>query len=402
MIKLSVIGVILFFSIAVSAQSAKSPISELKQIGQQMQQHSFVKYAYEIDHHRSYSDQAAPTKGVICFTDNKSDTIIGMKFRTDQKWEAQSYEQIYDGRFIYSLIKADSAVIKAPLINFENGHGTEYPVLELSYCAIKLFLTNPNLESEVSSLVKKDTIVNAQSCISYSFICNEQFVSTHKQFAKNNTAIELIVSKADLLPVYYSNKTSFKSGNKIETNFDEVKFFAYSFDDTSYPDSFFESESIPSYYDWTKWKFLNKTLALNTSAPQWTLPLLTGDSVSLNDYKGKYVLLDFWYIGCGSCIKSIPQLNALHTKYQNSGLNVLGVNCLTNNKDKIKRYCEIQNMKYPNVWNGEELSKSYRINAAPIFYLINPQGTIVYTQYGYSDHLIENVDEIIRKMPLTR
>ncbi|WP_185957597.1 hypothetical protein [Saccharicrinis carchari] len=66
------------------------------------------------------------------------------------------------------------------------------------------------------------------------------------------------------------------------------------FKDTHAP-SRFEADSIPVYYDWTKMKFLNKTLAKNKSAPEWKLAALAGDTISLKDYRGKYLLLHFLF-----------------------------------------------------------------------------------------------------------
>ncbi len=396
--KLHFIGIAVLLIYTSCTHKSESPIQELKHIGQEMQRKSFVEYSYKINRYTSYSGEWPTIQGTISFKENRSDTIIGMKFRSLEKIEDQFFEEIYDGKYVYDLIKADSSVLKAPLIHFKNGHGTEYPNLELSYCAIKLFLTNPKLESEIDSLIRHDTIVNSQSCISYSFVANQKFVSTHKQFSKHNKHVELIFSKESLLPVYYSQKMNFKSGSNTASTLEEAKFGSYSFNN-KYPASSFESESIPAYYDWTSKKYMNNTLALNSPAPDWTLPSTTGDSISLKDFRGKYVLLDFWFIGCGGCLQSIPDLNSLQLKLDKKTLSVLGINCLSNDITKIKSYCTNQNMHYPNAWNGDCISESYKINAAPIFYLINPQGKIVYAQYGHDSNLKETVEKIIKENP---
>ena len=52
---------------------------------------------------------------------------------------------------------------------------------------------------------------------------------------------------------------------------------------------------------------------------------LDGSELSLSDYKGKVVLLNFWGTWCGPCIREIPDFNNLHKKYQKNGLEIVGV-----------------------------------------------------------------------------
>jgi len=393
-----IFAISLLFLLLSCSQNKKSPLEELLEIGHAMSKHSAIKYSYEINSKTSYSGQNPTQRGIIYFKKNIADTTIGMKYKYITKFAGQNIEIIYDGNYLYTLMKMDSIATKRPLNDFSDGHCTTYPELELSYCAINLFLTDPNIENEIDSLVKIDTLINKKPCTKYSFVANERFLSTHKNYSKNDVNVELIVNNTNLLPAYYSQKENFKSGNQTYTNFSEVKFSRYSFED-NYPTSFFEIESIPSFYNWTKLEYLNQTLPINNLAPKWTLPNIEGDSISLSDYKGKYLLLDFWFIGCGACIQSIPLVNELQNKFNNGRLSVVGINCLSNDVEKIKSFCANQNMNYPNAWNGDSISEAYGINGAPIFYLISPDGHIVYTQFGHDKKMIEKVESIIKKTP---
>ncbi len=75
-----------------------------------------------------------------------------------------------------------------------------------------------------------------------------------------------------------------------------------------------------------------------------------------------------------------PCINELQRKFTEEFLSVIGVNCFSNQKEKIKNYCDSNNMDYINVWNGDLISKDYKVDAAPIFYLIDKEGNIVYRQ----------------------
>ena len=118
--------------------------------------------------------------------------------------------------------------------------------------------------------------------------------------------------------------------------------------------------------------------------------------MALSSLHGKYVLLDFWFIGCGACVQSIPTLNTLMEKYDPSRFEVIGVNCYSKDQEAIQKYCLNNGMNYRNVWMGDLITDVYKINAAPIFYLIDPEGTIVYSKIGHDEKaLLANVERLI-------
>ena len=61
------------------------------------------------------------------------------------------------------------------------------------------------------------------------------------------------------------------------------------------------------------------------AAPDFSLPDLSGNKVTLQQYRGNVVILDFWAIWCVPCLKSIPQMVQIQEKYKDKGLVVLGI-----------------------------------------------------------------------------
>ena len=75
---------------------------------------------------------------------------------------------------------------------------------------------------------------------------------------------------------------------------------------------------------------------------------------------------------------------------------MIGINCYTNDPEKIEAYCADLNMQYRNVWNGESICADYMIKGAPIFYLINKDGQVVYSQIGHDEkRLTDNIEKIL-------
>ncbi|TAJ08070.1 TlpA family protein disulfide reductase [Marinilabiliaceae bacterium JC017] len=394
--KRSILFVIGLLLVCGCTQESRTPLEELKMIGVTMKQHSHVEYSYRSKKYRSYTGDTVSRSGKVYFEANPNDTLLGMNFYHKSK----HYDNFYNGNYIINMEPKDSIVFKKPLCDYEGGHMTVYPFLELSYGAIQLFLTDKMLDSQIDSLVRRDVKVGNKLCTYFSFWANQKFVSTHKKYDRYNMKIELVVNKADHLPVFYSQHLLIS--RKMNTDFvdNKVFFSDYSFD-VKYPEEMFSIENVPDFYQWDKFKKYMKILPVGKVAPDWTLPEIGGDSISLSALKGKVVLLDFWFIGCGGCIQSIPVVNRLYENYKNKGFEVVGINCFSNKKNKIQEYVTTMGMKYRNVWKGESICDEYIIKAAPVFYLIDRQGKIVFSFIGLdSKKLEEAVGELMKDSAL--
>lgn len=389
---LFIIGLSMLFS---CTQVQKSPLEELKTIGMKMKQNSHVEYSYQIKAYRSYSGDTTLRQGKMYFEHNPSDSLLGLNFYH----KSNTSECFYNGDYIITMLPKDSIVYKKPLCDYKDGHMTMYPFLELSYGAIQLFLTDTLLNSHIDSLVWRDTIINDNPCFSFCFWADAILIDTHKKTKKGRVEIKLIVRKSDYLPVFYSQYELIHRKTHTDFHYWEAVFSNYSFD-VQYPKTMFSIENVPGFYKWDKLKAFIKTLPNEIFAPDWRLPQISRDTITLSSFKGKVVLIDFWFIGCGACIESVPTLNKLQTKYKNDGFEVIGINCFSDNEDKIREYCTNIGMEYRNVWKGETICKEYKINAAPIFYLINKEGKIVYSQIGHDSLKLEKaVEKLLNNTP---
>jgi thiol-disulfide isomerase/thioredoxin len=142
--------------------------------------------------------------------------------------------------------------------------------------------------------------------------------------------------------------------------------------------------TFPSYYtlkDYTPRERM-PLLANETQAPGWHYPGLT-DSVRLEDFKGKLVLLDFFYRSCYPCMQAIPALQSLHEKYKDQGLIVIGVNPYDTNDEAFSAFLKKRNVSYTVVFSDKELPKAYQVSGYPTLYLIDKNGMIVHGSTGY-------------------
>ena len=106
------------------------------------------------------------------------------------------------------------------------------------------------------------------------------------------------------------------------------------------------------------------------------------DSDSLKDFRGQYVLIDFWFIGCGPCERQIPSLKKVYNLYREQGFAVISVHRAGQPPESVKQFCDARGMNFPLVVDGvgEEILKAYRplgVEGFPTYLLINPEGQIV-------------------------
>ena len=103
---------------------------------------------------------------------------------------------------------------------------------------------------------------------------------------------------------------------------------------------------------------------------------INSESLTLQDLKGKVVLLDFWATWCGPCIRSIPHNNELQAKHAEAGLVVIGV-CNTRGGENMAATAEKHGIEFPIAVDIEgKTDDAYRVNGYPDYYLIDRAGNL--------------------------
>ena len=120
-------------------------------------------------------------------------------------------------------------------------------------------------------------------------------------------------------------------------------------------------------------------------AADWDLQGLDGKTHALAGYRGKVVVLDFWYRGCGWCIKAMPQLNALAEDFAGRPVAVLGMNTDRNEAD-AKFVVDAMGLKYATL-RAEGIPEKYGVQGFPTLILIDREGKVRDMHVGYSPTL---------------
>ncbi len=133
---------------------------------------------------------------------------------------------------------------------------------------------------------------------------------------------------------------------------------------------------------------------LDKPAADWEAKDLDGKTHRLADYRGKVVILDFWYRGCGWCMHAMPQVNRLAETFRDRPVAVLGMTIDEDVKDG-RVVVEAMGLRYP-VIQAREVPEKFGVKSYPTLIVIDQQGKIRDIHYGYSPRLFEELSERIR------
>lgn len=109
---------------------------------------------------------------------------------------------------------------------------------------------------------------------------------------------------------------------------------------------------------------------------------MQGQAQRLSDYRGKWVLVNFWATWCPPCLEEIPDLIALHEAHKNTDLVVIGV-ALDSDKDSVVEFVAKKRVSYPIVYGDYALASQVgEVEALPTSFLYDPAGKLVSYQEG--------------------
>jgi peroxiredoxin len=132
----------------------------------------------------------------------------------------------------------------------------------------------------------------------------------------------------------------------------------------------------------------NTVFALDESpvAPEFTLQSLSAGKLSLSDYRGKVVLLNFWATWCMPCRQEMPSMERLWQQYQNKGFAILAVSTDEGGASRVKSFVKRLKLSFPVVLDADsKVSDLYQVSGLPVSFLVDRQGRVAAKITGSAD-----------------
>lgn len=139
---------------------------------------------------------------------------------------------------------------------------------------------------------------------------------------------------------------------------------------------------------------------LNTTAPDFSMSDLNGNTVKFSDFNGKVLLIDFWASWCVPCKKSMPHIIDLYINRKDSSFTVIAVN-VDEDRSKINDFARSINAEFPFpvIYDKEsKLPKLYIIEGMPSTIIIDKEGIIRFKETGFTNEIKEKMDSKIKEL----
>lgn len=135
-------------------------------------------------------------------------------------------------------------------------------------------------------------------------------------------------------------------------------------------------------------------------APDFKLDTIDGKTVSLSDYKGKVVLVEFWATWCPPCRMTIPEVEKLREKFKGKDLVVLGISIDQgeNVREQVKDFVREFKLTFPVLLGNKKIADLYGVRTIPTLFLLDKNHKVARVYMGYSPDLEEVLEKEIEAL----
>ena len=140
----------------------------------------------------------------------------------------------------------------------------------------------------------------------------------------------------------------------------------------------------------------SQTTLNEREAPDFTLTDIAGSRVSLSDFRGKWIILDFWGSWCAPCLRGMPELKEIYNSYHDR-IEIIGIDC-NETADAWKNTVSHLQLPWIQLYHTDQdaVTAAYSITAFPTKVVINPEGKITRIYTGESATFMTDLSEWLK------
>ena len=384
-----------------SSCQEKTPEKILKKTLSKIEKINTIEQVLATDYYDSSNYYIKHDTSVYYFEFSDEKSVVGAKYLCPGNY-LSSERPAED--FVYELAKIKDRGYGRKV--YEGGEFYYFPVFG-SIDAVKRFLPTILADSTVQITRLNDTTLNNfEDHFHVNILLQNKAIEPGGKIALVSYAedylrfsYDLFIAKESFLPSEIIFHYTYLDKNHIWWR---ARTLRYDFDPQK-PDKTWNLTSNPlNFIVYTEEEIMEDKMErlhvqiINTRAPGWELEDLSGNMHSLGDFRDKLLLIEFWFIGCGPCRRSIPFLNELKKKYDPGKFDVVGINTIYKENDKLKKYASETGMEFLVLNNGGQTAINYKMHGAPLMLLIK-NGIIIHAIEGYNEEKKAELIKIIEK-----
>ncbi|HEY2962062.1 MAG TPA: redoxin family protein [Pyrinomonadaceae bacterium] len=151
------------------------------------------------------------------------------------------------------------------------------------------------------------------------------------------------------------------------------------------------------YVEFARKMIDNPRRARENYAPDFAFTSSEGEYVSLEDLRGKVVVLDFWATWCGPCVESVPEIRNLHRRYLTDRFVLIGISA-DHDEQAWRDFTASKKMLWPQYRDQDrKIQRAFGIHAYPTYIVIDHEGILRYQSIGLSYARSASLEDAVRK-----
>lgn len=259
---------------------------------------------------------------------------------------------------IITLAATSKVTIDAVIITFSYTTGTAIPLLAITYGGRTLLTKNPWLVGNASGIQKAFGVLMILTAIAIYWGLDRKFQT----------------SILERFPNYGAGLTKFEDNAAVKNALQELQK---------------SPKEIQSVFNIMRKNYGKAPELIRTG--KWFNLERGQQDLTIDELRGKVVLIDFWTYTCINCIRTLPYLKAWHTKYKDKGLVIIGVHtpefAFEKNPENVARAIKDFGITYPVMQDNDYATwNAYNNRYWPAKYLIDKDGLIRYTHFGEGNY----------------
>lgn len=377
--------VLIFFCFLIGLNPLKSQVS-LDEIIENLNKSvsNYKTINYEAEFNVKYLSDSDTTKhhGVVIYEKDNTDTLFNGKINITQDYIYQTIYNVKDFMFIqhkkkeittYDINKYQSQILESNTIK--------------SYLPEDIFkgINRQDLNKENAKLnLLQNESDSLFSVIQITWSDTLDFSDKKRKIWINNKSF--LPEKIEV-QIKYKDDYQYKVWKVFSITLNN------DFPDFKIPKNY----TISSYKELTFEDIQNNLLKLGEKSPDFSGITLESKKFKKNKTNGKYVLLDFSFIGCLPCIESIPFLNELQEENNNNNFTVIGINPIDKKIVDLEKFSKKYNVQYPIISVDRSIADLYHVSAYPTYYLLDVDGKVLLHSIGLSDQKKQELKTLLKK-----